>query len=281
MNIKEELTCKYCNEIYVNPIILNCCGENICQRHIDELISNSSSNKFICPFDNQENANENLSVNKLIQRLVEKELHKLEIDTEYKFVFHKLKREIENLEKILNAPENYIYDEISELKRLVDLDRETLKVKIDEQADGLIKQLESYEKRFNTECKTKLDFKHYSALVESSKKKLNEYENCLNYFSTKKEERNEKSRQSQNEIVKLESKIKELKQNIFSNLSITYKPMDNKSYLFGRLIKKVCLNLIKVYLKAFFIFYLNFRTQMHSWERFKRSLTPTMVPYIR
>ena len=248
MNIKEELTCKYCNEIYINPIILSCCGENICKQHIDELISNSSSNKFICPFDNQENANENLSINKLIQRLVEKELHKLEIDTEYKSVFHKLKKEIENLETILNSPENFIYEEISELKRQVDLDRETLKIKIDELADGLIKQLESYEKRFNVEYKTKLDFEHYKALVESSKKQLNEYENCLNYFSTKKEERNEKTRQSQNEIVKLESKIKEFKQNLFSNLSITYKPMDNKGCLFGKLIKKVCLNLIKVHL---------------------------------
>ena len=39
MNIKEDLTCKYCREIYKNPITLICCGDNICKQHIEELIS--------------------------------------------------------------------------------------------------------------------------------------------------------------------------------------------------------------------------------------------------
>ena len=86
MNIKEELTCKYCNEIYSNPIMLSCCGENICKQHIDELIllSSPNTNKFTCPLCNEENANQNFCVNKLIERLLEKELHKLQIDTKYK-----------------------------------------------------------------------------------------------------------------------------------------------------------------------------------------------------
>jgi hypothetical protein len=42
MNIKEELTCKYCNEVYKNPITLNCCGENICKQHVEELTSNNA-----------------------------------------------------------------------------------------------------------------------------------------------------------------------------------------------------------------------------------------------
>jgi hypothetical protein len=74
MNIKEKLTCVYCNEISKNPITLNCCGDSICKHHIEELVANSSSNKFMCPLCNEENAAQHLKVNKLVQSLLEKKL---------------------------------------------------------------------------------------------------------------------------------------------------------------------------------------------------------------
>ena len=49
MNIKEELTCKHCNETYTQPIILSCCGENICKQHLDEFDETIS-----CKFCNTE-----------------------------------------------------------------------------------------------------------------------------------------------------------------------------------------------------------------------------------
>jgi hypothetical protein len=50
---------------------------------------------------------------------------------------------------LLKDPENFIYEEINELKRKVDLDREKSKKEIDELANDLIQQLESYETTFN------------------------------------------------------------------------------------------------------------------------------------
>jgi hypothetical protein len=67
MNIKEELTCKYCNDIYNIPITL-ACGDSICKHHIEELISSNSPNKFSCPLCNEEIINQNFSVNKCIKK---------------------------------------------------------------------------------------------------------------------------------------------------------------------------------------------------------------------
>ena len=247
MNIKEKLTCKYCTGIYDKPITLNCCGENICKQHIDELISNSSSNKFTCPLCNEANANR-FKVNKLLQSFVEIELHEFKIDRVYEAVLDNLKQEIANLDTILNDPENYIYEEISELKRQVDLDRERLKIQIDTLADDLISRLESYAKMFKAEYKTKIDLEHYNGLVASSKKQLAEYEQCLSLFSTKNEERYVKRIESEKIIKQLQPKIKEFKQKLFTNLSFSYEPKENNAKdLFGDL---------KISVSFFFSFFL-------------------------
>ena len=112
MNIKEKLTCKYCNQIYKEPITLTCCGDNLCKRHIAELISNSSSSEFWCPLCNEPNSNKNFKVSKIIQELIEIEAHKFELDPKYERILNSLKTEIGNLEKISNDPENFIYVEI-------------------------------------------------------------------------------------------------------------------------------------------------------------------------
>ena len=155
-------------------------------------------------------------------------------------VLNNLKKEIGDLETILKDPENIIYEEISELKRQVDLNREQLKSQIDELADDLIHQLETYEKKFKSESKINLDLERFSSLVSSSKQQLIQYEKCLNLFSTKKEERDEMSNQSEKNIKMLQSKSKELRDRLFSNVCIKYKPMGNRiEDSFGKLIIKV------------------------------------------
>lgn len=241
MNINEQLTCKYCNEIYNEPVTLSCCGDNICRRHINELLSTDHTNKFCCPFCNTENTNQNLYVNKLIQRLVENELHKLKLDSSYKLTLNRLKEEIEKMETILRDPENLIYEEINELKRQLDLDREKLKIQIDLLADEMFQQLESYERKIKAEHKANIDSKHYNNLVESSREQLIEFERCLNLFSAENEERNLRQTECVKRISFLETKIQELKDKTFSNLSITYTQANvKKEDLFGKLIIKVC-----------------------------------------
>ena len=243
MNMKEDLTCKCCNQIYNSPITLNCCGENICKQHIEVLISNNSTKPRLCPLCNEECLNQNLHVNKVIQKLVENELHKLEINSKYKKTLDNLKWEIRKIESIVKDPKNFIYEEISELKRNVDLDREKLKCEIDDLANDLIQQLEKYEKKFKEEYKSNIDPGHYNEIIASSKKQLSEFEKCLSLFSTSKEDRMEKCNKSETAIKTIQSKIEETKLKLFANTFLTYIPFQkSQGDLFGKLIVKVSLN---------------------------------------
>jgi hypothetical protein len=117
------------------------------------------------------------------------------------------------------------------------LERERSKLRIDELADGFIKKLEELEQKLKSEYKSNVDLHSYHALVESSKRQLFEYERCLNLFSIKKEERDEKKNQSEKAIGSLKLKIKELNHKLFSNLSIKYRQKQNENEdLFGKLI---------------------------------------------
>jgi hypothetical protein len=183
---------------------------------------------------------QNFKVNKLIQDLFESNLHKFDVDSKFKIIFDSLKTEIHNLEAVLKDPENIIYEEINELKRQVDLDRENLKGQIDKRANDLIQQLESYKTRFKTEYKTNVDLHHFNALVESSKKQLEEYEKCLNLFSSTYNEKKKTGLKSEKIIKILQPEIAELRNKLFSNLLLTYKPFkENILDLYGKIIIKV------------------------------------------
>ena len=243
--MKENLTCKCCHHVYKEPITLTCCGESMCKQHINELLSIDDSNTFLCPFCDKQNPNQNIVVSKIIQNLLDMEAHKITIDPKYERVFNDFKTEIRNLETILNEPESFIYEEINEVKRQVDLDREKTKSEIDKLADGLIQQLETFEKQFKEEYKANVDMKHYTSLVEASKQQFNEYEKFLSLLSTKPEERDEQSKQSEITINNLQYNIRELKRNLFSNKLFTYKPMEKKIQdLFGKLVLVIKVKII-------------------------------------
>ena len=115
-----------------------------------------------------------------------------------------------------------------------------MKIEIDKLADGLIQQLETFEKKIKAECKTNIDLERYKGLVELSRKQLGEFEKCLDLFSSKKEERDEKSRHVEQLVNKLRLNIVEFEKSLFANSSITYEPSGIVSRdLFGKLLVKV------------------------------------------
>ena len=76
---------------------------------------------------------------------------KCKLEFVYKATLNKFKIEIENFESILKEPENFIYEEMQELKRQVDSNRARSKLKIDDLADGFIKKLEEHEQKLKSE----------------------------------------------------------------------------------------------------------------------------------
>ena len=86
MNIKEKLTCKYCHQVYKEPVTLVCCGDSLCKQHIIELLAIDDTNTFLCPFCNEKNVNQNFPVSKTIKDLLDIEAHKFDLDPKYKII---------------------------------------------------------------------------------------------------------------------------------------------------------------------------------------------------
>ena len=100
---------------------------------------------------------------------------------------------------------------------------------------------------------------HYNTLVESSKKQFEEHEKCLGLFSVSNEERDKKIKESEKLIKNLKLKEKELKENLFSNVLITYIPVkDYTNEQYGKLVENVCFDNL-MYLFIIIILECNFR----------------------
>lgn len=124
MNIVKDLTCSYCNKIYEDPIILDCCGQNICKKDIQIIKTNQEN----CPNVECQKNTFTFKSNNIVKMLIENyELNKIPFESEYEKVLKELNEKIDKLEKIKSNPENIIYEKFSELKRKIDLDREYAK----------------------------------------------------------------------------------------------------------------------------------------------------------
>ena len=140
---------------------------------------------------------------------------------------------------ILKHPENFIVKQISDLKRQVTVEKEKYLRKIDQLSSDLFRELESYELKFISQCRQNTDLEANNDLIESTKKQLFEFEGCLSLFPDR-EDRVEKANQCQQAINKLQSKVKDIKNKLFSNLCITYEPNKNgKGDSLGELVKTV------------------------------------------
>ena len=225
MNLIENLTCKYCNEIYTEPVFLNCCGQNICKEEI-LLCKASSTGIFTCPICNTDVKKGKFQINQTLQVLIdEAELHKLKIDPGYLNTLNEFKEKLANIESIQKDPFNVIYEKISELKMDVDLDREKAKAEIDTIADDMIAKLNYLEAEFKAESSSKEILSYYDHLIGFMKKELNEYEKHLKSLSYTDEERKKKRNEVTDAIAILEMETNEFKNKLFKNKSLAYDPM--------------------------------------------------------
>ena len=100
--------------------------------------------------------------------------------------------------------------------------------------------MNAHEKKFKAEYKAGIDFSIYDDLVKEFKSHSNEFETCLKLLSVENEKREEKCTESEKLIETIQPKIKELKENLFSMVSIKYsKTETNIENIFGKLIIQV------------------------------------------
>ena len=145
MNIQEELTCKFCNQIYTDPVSLNC-GHNICKKHLDDLFANSNS-KPSCPSCNSDILYSTFKVNEALKKIIEIQLHKVKPEPGYENLMQSLRNQLKRLETIRTDPE-FLF---SELRSRIEFDREMLKSQIDNLANEQLNELNKYEIKLKTE----------------------------------------------------------------------------------------------------------------------------------
>ena len=152
--VNDIIKCKLCNETYENPIILSCCNETICKKHIYE--NKYYSSVFTC-FCNSEHdlSQANFLEDRTIIKLLNYDFDNFKFDKAHNdsknmcLDLNKLKTEFKAL---LDHPNTLVDDHISHLRAKVDQRREELKLEIDRVSEDMLNKLES----FKNECLSNL-----------------------------------------------------------------------------------------------------------------------------
>ena len=239
MNIKDDFKCKHCNETFNDPISLNCCGENVCKKHIDELLLKTEN--ISCMFCDKALPKQEFHINKVLKNLIDRELNYLTIDKKFEDVLEQLKKKINQIENMHDDPENVIFTKISELKRQVDLDRENAKLKIDQAADKIINKLDSYEAELKAECHKISDSEYNASLVAGMKIKLTQYESICRSKGKTNQDSEKKCKEIEQATFILETEIQDYESKLFKSKTLEYQSMKN---ITGTVLGKLIVSLI-------------------------------------
>lgn len=148
----DSIQCTSCKKILTTPVFLPC-GHSICYYHIEE---SREKNILLCVICNEhfDIPSNGFPPARALESLLKKNIQNIDLGEEYNSardkcsVFGDL---LDRFNKIKSDPEMRISEVISDLKNKLDLRREEMKQKIDQEALGMIEKLNDFEK----ECKLK------------------------------------------------------------------------------------------------------------------------------
>ena len=173
MSLKHDLICSICKLILNNPVSLPCFCV-VCHDH------STNSSWITCQTCNKEFEipAEGLVPNKFVKNMLEKEVHLSDEEKTLKNSVEELIRQLERLhidfETTQRSFEVFSDDHFSEIRRQIDLQRETLKEKIDEIALKMIDQTKANEELYKMIVRRKLA-KISSTDIADAEKVLNEF----------------------------------------------------------------------------------------------------------
>ena len=230
MSLREDITCNYCSDIFVDPVILSCCGESVCKSHADEFISNSVT---ICPLCKEDLPSDmKCPINKALQRLLERETNKINIDS-YRAVLDALKDKIQITQSLKSNAEKIISKKYTELKDKVNYDQNEAKTQIDAVAQDLTNKIEAFENESNASLEKSTE------LFDKMRSMLADFEKFIKSLRHTEDEKRAKSQQIQDSMSKFEAEFQENTTICLSVESIIYEPMkaSDISDIFGKLTK--------------------------------------------
>jgi hypothetical protein len=148
-SFKLILSCQLCNQFLKGtPINLSCCDATICSEHVQYRTVKVNESKSIQVFEcelcqcSHNMRNKRFPVNKSVEKILQLKFEQIYLSEAYE----NAKKEILNLESSLKKisdmvqdPKNFIFEQVSELRRQVDIGREnflTLKLEAPKSSFG-------------------------------------------------------------------------------------------------------------------------------------------------
>ena len=155
--ILTAIKCANCQNNIETPVFLPC-SDSICKKHTNQ----SNQESVICHKCGIEHKipKDGFPPNKALAEIIEAELEKLDFGKTHHQAKESCKlfeNELKELEVTLNDPSHYTKQKINDLKNIVQLKGEELKLRIDQEMDKLFGTLEEYERQ----CKTFLSTNEY------------------------------------------------------------------------------------------------------------------------
>lgn len=157
--MKTFIECPICDETLEEPVLLTC-GHTICKSH--EKDEEKSLEKITCPTCNSENivSQHGFPSNLLVQNLINFNFNQLNLGAEHIVAvesFRDFKELVEELKRMRENPELEINRVVGNLKNKIDLRREKGKKKLDDEALGLISELDDYEAKCKADVNDSLE----------------------------------------------------------------------------------------------------------------------------
>jgi hypothetical protein len=194
-NFSNVIKCRLCKCHLTAPVLLPCC-HSVCKKHQHE------SKTIVCLECNIEHEvpSEGFAENKDLALIISTGIFAFDLGPKHKNAVescNKMNELIEEVEQLVKDPINYIYEQIGDLKRRIDLAREEFKLKIDDEAEMLLKKMQKYEnnckqslrsssvesklKRIESKMETtKLDLDNWRRYLDKFTVNCSEYENIQN-----------------------------------------------------------------------------------------------------
>jgi hypothetical protein len=230
-SLKLILSCQLCNKFLKGtPITLSCCDATICSEHVQNRTVKVNEFKSIqvfecelcqCPHNMR---NKRFVVNKSIEKMLQLKFEQIYLSE----VFENANKEISNM---VQDTKNFIFEQVSELRRQVDIRREKIKDKIDNICEKMIQKLDDFQKDFYDNILDK-------TLQESNRDLINEVQSKLVEWNannkhllllSKDAKRKEIELKSIELDIKLHERIKELESKLL--MEQTWKYFEDNKFI--------------------------------------------------
>jgi hypothetical protein len=254
--IKAELKCSVCLNIYEDPRILPC-GDSVCfacitinkNTSIENCLVKNSIKCAVCEEYVNIKRVDDLPKNKALAKLINKKantVYRNKSVEELKENLKKILSRVEQLQNDLKHPNHIIKSHFASLKRQVDLDAEKAKQAIDSIRENLLKEVDKHEKDTNITLATNINYQNEKLKLEQILAEINQFVvnrvNYLKQYEIDDKEIAESIQQSKRKLFELENHTNLFQNFILGSGLIKYVPNESD---FASTMKKILGKIVK------------------------------------